>query len=643
MQNIFIEFLPPWIETGLQPAFYDKESGTILQQVSRMYAKINELIKNNNDLNTEFIELKNYVDYYFDSTDFQAMVDAKLDEMATDGTLADLINQEIFGELNAEVEKKLNSYKITSSSTFAEIKDAFEDPSEKIIDFEKATYTLTDKIDLTPNTTVNLNGSTIQSTYLDQYNDNIVFMGVGTATTTGYNGLHDVTFRNGNINTAFAFMHAENVKIEDITFGNAIKGHVIQIAGCRNFEIRNCIFNGTLISDSGYNHECIQLETANHDAQPYFPSASACYDHSGNDDIRILNNTFRSGDGVVTRNYVSIGHHAEDSDNLYSQYNILIRGNDFQTSQYWDISCPGLNYSVIEDNVFSQSDTVNNHVAISLRGHQKQVTIRNNKIIADSGGIVASSTQQRENLYIYGNKINVVQASDSIGINLRNADGLYIYNNEIKSSNRAIYTYKDGDGTYNRNHYIHDNIFDIRSSSAGGVQMAGADSELIYVANNIVNQQDQTQPFLRLPSSPKLTYSNNVIKNSSGTDSVNAISSIDDYTNVYGVGIALYSGGGTYAQLSSEDLSRNALQFNTIDLVVHATGSTANGMSVIRLKTFTPTAKLDARKYNVMFSNGSNGTLYGQFEINSGGASFNWSSSDDLTLRKVIGYNEELV
>lgn len=45
MQDLFIEFLPPWVETNLQPAFYDRESGTVLQQTARMYGKINEVIK----------------------------------------------------------------------------------------------------------------------------------------------------------------------------------------------------------------------------------------------------------------------------------------------------------------------------------------------------------------------------------------------------------------------------------------------------------------------------------------------------------------------------------------------------------------------------------------------------------------------
>ena len=55
--NIFIEFLPPWIETGLQPAFYDKESGTVLQQTARMYAKVNELVENVNDYINQFKQM----------------------------------------------------------------------------------------------------------------------------------------------------------------------------------------------------------------------------------------------------------------------------------------------------------------------------------------------------------------------------------------------------------------------------------------------------------------------------------------------------------------------------------------------------------------------------------------------------------
>lgn len=124
MENIFIALLPPWVETGLQPAFYDKESGTILQQVSRMWAKmielgkgfntftentanyVNEFTENTNetirkfkhDVNEvvadyieQFDELHDYVHDYFDNLDVQEEINNKLDDMVEQGTLQEII------------------------------------------------------------------------------------------------------------------------------------------------------------------------------------------------------------------------------------------------------------------------------------------------------------------------------------------------------------------------------------------------------------------------------------------------------------------------------------------------------------------------------------------------------------------------
>lgn len=113
MENIFVEFLPPWIETGLQPAFYDKESGTVLQQTARMYARVNMLIRMFNKLskNTkeeverfetsvnetvenyieQFNQLHDYVHDYFDNLDVQEEINNKLDDMVEAGTLQEII------------------------------------------------------------------------------------------------------------------------------------------------------------------------------------------------------------------------------------------------------------------------------------------------------------------------------------------------------------------------------------------------------------------------------------------------------------------------------------------------------------------------------------------------------------------------
>lgn len=106
MENIFVEFLPPWVETGLQPAFYDKESGSVLQQTARMYARVNMLIRMFNKLSKQtketveeyiekFTELSTYVHDYFDNLDVQEEINNKLDDMVEQGTLQEIITSYI--------------------------------------------------------------------------------------------------------------------------------------------------------------------------------------------------------------------------------------------------------------------------------------------------------------------------------------------------------------------------------------------------------------------------------------------------------------------------------------------------------------------------------------------------------------------
>lgn len=72
------------------------------QLLSKIGGKLNEVIKNENNLNENFtnlynayLALKAYVDEYFDNLDIQEEINAKLDEMAESGVLADIIAQYI--------------------------------------------------------------------------------------------------------------------------------------------------------------------------------------------------------------------------------------------------------------------------------------------------------------------------------------------------------------------------------------------------------------------------------------------------------------------------------------------------------------------------------------------------------------------
>ena len=62
MRKYHIRPLPYWVLTDFQPAFYDSESGTVLQQLSRIYPKIQEVVDgfNNfvNEVNTYITEFE---------------------------------------------------------------------------------------------------------------------------------------------------------------------------------------------------------------------------------------------------------------------------------------------------------------------------------------------------------------------------------------------------------------------------------------------------------------------------------------------------------------------------------------------------------------------------------------------------------
>nr|DAO57169.1 MAG TPA: Pectate lyase [Bacteriophage sp.] len=72
------------------------------------YELLNKVIEKLNEMGITVNELIDYVNNYFDSIDVQKMIDDKLDEMAQDGTLADLINNLLFSSLNKKIETVIN-------------------------------------------------------------------------------------------------------------------------------------------------------------------------------------------------------------------------------------------------------------------------------------------------------------------------------------------------------------------------------------------------------------------------------------------------------------------------------------------------------------------------------------------------------
>ena len=95
MLKYHIRPLPYWVLTDLQPAFYDSESGTILQQTSRVYAKLQEVLKYYNDFTRE---VNRYIEEFETGIikDFECFKNCSIDMKVNiqDSTIAEAIERQ---------------------------------------------------------------------------------------------------------------------------------------------------------------------------------------------------------------------------------------------------------------------------------------------------------------------------------------------------------------------------------------------------------------------------------------------------------------------------------------------------------------------------------------------------------------------
>lgn len=94
---------------------YDFDALTNWQLFCKLGKEMNKIIEKVNlsgeqveKLTNAFNDLENYVNNYFESLNIQDEINAKLDEMAEDGTLAEIINQDLFTELNNKIDDNTN-------------------------------------------------------------------------------------------------------------------------------------------------------------------------------------------------------------------------------------------------------------------------------------------------------------------------------------------------------------------------------------------------------------------------------------------------------------------------------------------------------------------------------------------------------
>lgn len=93
-----------WVQQSL-PAVYD-DSLSYTDLLAKMLAYLNNLVANNNTLSTDVTNAINYINTFFESTDFQDKVDDKLNRMASDGSLSRLI-QPLFDAYKVQIDSEV--------------------------------------------------------------------------------------------------------------------------------------------------------------------------------------------------------------------------------------------------------------------------------------------------------------------------------------------------------------------------------------------------------------------------------------------------------------------------------------------------------------------------------------------------------
>lgn len=538
------------------------------------------------ELQAAFVELKDYVDEYFDNLDIQTEIDNKLDEMAESGQLAEIIALylEVGGVLafakvsditsaeNLVNGSKLKTYgykrmgdgvydmynvrtyttgdvidgynivSITASPTLiAERLDYGKEVVVKLIDDDNIedyialdgkktiilkkgeSYTLTDPIYLNSDTTLDLNGATVT---FDIESSVGIFTYKLDDTFTGYDGNSNITIKNGKIiDGCISMLHTKNVTFENVEFSTATNRHSIQLAGCYNVTIKNCIFNGVYSTiDYNYASECINIDPCIYGGQPYAPEESPMFDRTPNRNITIDGNKFLTPASETLVYMNAVGTHGMD-ENYDIAINVFIINNDFGSPAYSAINLGNYKHVVISNNSCIGTATY----GIIKRGYLDDVNINNNNFSTGTGGFYrdASNAYPVTNLVISNNTIksNESNSDSNAVIRLNDVQGGTISNNTITYNHHAIY------------------VLDKSSQDGGDPNTDYYAKNIVITENTFIKKVTQDSYFnCRLRYCDNITFSNNKFLHPAGglesnyrefliqTDTTN-LYVIDNYTD----------------------------------------------------------------------------------------------------------------
>jgi parallel beta-helix repeat protein len=478
-----IDQMTYWVQQTL-PQVYD-DSLSFYEVLSKLNAQIVQCVDLTNEMASD-------LDNFFDS-EFTQIVKDQLDTWKTDGTLDQIINQQIFGDLNNKIDDNTNAISNLSNSfnqqvslgkTFVSVKvygaigdgvtdstTAFEQAlsNNKCVFVPDGVYKLTRRLDITKGTHLKLSPNAV---LLRSHDD--VLMSNWDTVSTGYNGQGNIILEGGTLDVngdsfpdvanGLSLAHGNNIVVKDVTILDVPEGHAIELTGCRNVTIERCRFLGFKIDSGGNNYyvEAIQIEPC---AIPTDATWTEIYVLDGTDtrDCTIQNNYFGS-----SVNYPSfpcaIGSHGARFGKFYD--NIKILNNTIEGCSYWGIRLGKFTNCIVKGNtirngtgggiyptIFGSGESIKDMNGVTQYAEVcENIQILNNNIINMSGkGIwsIGDVNAYLKKVLIQGNYIKLC---GGIGLQTEYSENVKVVNNTVSSNTgRGIFANNVNDCEYVNN------------------------------------------------------------------------------------------------------------------------------------------------------------------------------------------------
>lgn len=695
------------------PSVYDNTL-SYYDELTKLIAYLEQQVVPAVNANTQGLaQLKSYVENYFKNLDVQEEINNKLDDMAESGELAEIIAAylelkavlaydtpvalkaaenliegsyaktygykrkddgvydlyTIRAKTDGDVDDGYNTIVLTADDSLVAIRlqqgnkrvinlkttDNLQDylsltgPKEIVLP-SGVTITETDALLLNSDTTINLNGSTInfsfdRSSIFDyDWDETLGFMGYGPDDTfTGYGGHKDITIKNGSIVGGCSnFMHNKNVTFENVYFQTAGGRHSIQLAGCNGFTVKNCTFEGARDDETSNASELINIDFCIYGGQPYISQYSVMYDDTKNMNVLVESNTFKQTNSVNMGYFSAVGTHGNSTSTDTVCENIIIRGNNFANPREYAISVKNYQNVVIANNTIDDENETYVPTFIRKCGSLTNAEIVDN--IAKNVNQflnVSNPNYTGKNINISGNYIVAKDENyDSNGVFiLINIHDSTISGNTMKYQHHPIHIntrayYDSVDDNLNEhtiNVVIANNTFEktVNQAVYFGSRISSC-SDISFIDNSFIHNvtlQSNWTDFLFQNTQTNLIMQNNSSDNPLKFIPIAAVNSAFSGNN------ALYAqSSGMSSTNTSGSFNKNITNFSKILLNV---GETTNSQVLEFMPYYPNGSKIDSPrtfKRSVPKNDGTYGVA--SFAISNDGA--DWSYTGDIPLRLIL-------